>query len=341
MKKAFIQLQGKNKLLFAFSLFLTWWVLQAQRTFVLDSAVYKEIYSTMSVLAHDSLRGREGGTIYEQKAASYLIGRLQMMGIPPLPGTDNYLQCFYLDSNNKVVSCNVLAYIDHQAPYTVVIGGHYDHIGFTQKDSILIINNGADDNASGATLVLTLAKTIKEKNLNRYNYVFAFWGSEEKGLIGSSYFCRSQIYPFSKIAFYLNFDMVGSLNWDNSRTIIVFGTGTSTYWDSLALDTVRFGNERFRFKKFRAAVEVSDHACFYKRGVPFLYFTTGLPPRYHTQKDKLSYINFDGMAYLHDFVFSLLQQMDGHKLKYKVCSEDDLLKVYFYFFKEMLKKSKE
>lgn len=307
----------------------------AQVSINLDSNVYRDIFRHMSVLAHDSLRGRQAGSIYEQKAANYIIRELESLGIPPLSGTEHYLQFFTF--NDSLKSANVLAYLNQEAKYTVVLGAHYDHIGFFQQDS-LVIMNGADDNASGASIVLTLARSIKERNLTNYNYLFAFWGAEEEGLLGSNYFCESRIYPFEQIAFYLNFDMVGRLNWDSSYSFLIFGTSTSRFWDTLKLTSVVFGEKKYAITRYGAALDVSDHAFFYQNKTPFLYFTTGLPPVYHTSRDKLNLINFEGMAYIHDYVFSLLQSMDGRKVSFRKYPAREELRVMEYFFKEFFRR---
>ncbi|MCX7696800.1 MAG: M28 family peptidase [Bacteroidales bacterium] len=301
----------------------------------LDSNVYRDIVRHLSVLAHDSLRGRSPGTIYERKAANYIIRELEAMNIPPLPGTDRYLQLFNI--NDSISSANVIAYLDNKAKYTVIIGAHYDHIGFVGKDSLFEIMNGADDNASGCALVLTLARTIKERNLSNYNYLFAFWGAEELGLLGSNHFCEINIYPFDRISFYLNFDMVGRLNWDSSYSFLIFGTSTSRYWDTMDLKTVIFNEKKYVITKYGAALDVSDHACFYQRHIPFLYFTTGLPPVYHTTRDKIDLINFNGIAYLHNYVFNLLQSMDGRKVSFRKYPAREELRAWEYFIKEFLK----
>ncbi|MGI9543211.1 MAG: M28 family peptidase, partial [Cyclobacteriaceae bacterium] len=88
---------------------------------------------------------------------------------------------------------NVIGYIDHQAPHTIIIGAHYDHLGYGQNGGSLYrgvksIHNGADDNASGTTMLIALARAFKEERFKNYNYLFIAFSGEEKGLLGSNYY---------------------------------------------------------------------------------------------------------------------------------------------------------
>jgi len=243
-------------------------VATAQTTYSFDdSSRTKRIMYDISVLADDSLMGREGGSEYEMRAGNYIISEYTKCGLIPVPGAVGFRQEFVLrkTTNEKgdsitVKSSNILGYIENNAPYTIVIGGHYDHIGYYYKDSLLHINNGADDNASGAVGVVEMARYLSSGNLTNYNYILACWGSEEQGLVGSNYFCSSNLFPFSKMAFYVNFDMIGRLGWKTDQ-LDVFGLGTTQLWDSLVPETEY---KSYKLKKFAGAVDASDHTCFYK-----------------------------------------------------------------------------
>ncbi|KAF5038535.1 Peptidase family M28 [anaerobic digester metagenome] len=312
----------------------------AQTTYSFDDSLRTErIMYDISVLAHDSLMGREGGSEYEMRAGNYVISEYTKCGLIPVPGADGFRQEFVLrnTTNEKgdsvtVKSNNIIGYIENNAPYTVVIGAHYDHIGFYYKDSALYVNNGADDNASGAVGVMEMARYLSSGNLTKYNYILACWGSEEQGLVGSNYFCSSNVYPFEKIAFYVNFDMIGRLGWKTDQ-LDVFGLGTTQLWDSVVPETEYQG---YKLKKFAGAVDASDHTCFYKNKTPYIYFTSGLPPVYHTPKDETPLINPKGVEIIISYAEEIIGRFDGSKPAFRTVSQKEMNKVYWYFLSQFM-----
>jgi hypothetical protein len=298
----------------------------------------KRITEDINVLAHDSLRGREGGTEWEYRSANYIIKEFEEIGLVPIPGLDAFRQPFNIENRIhkkdstitvQVESNNVLAYLDNGMPYTIVIGAHYDHLGFKfNEDSALIVYNGADDNASGSAAVLEMARYITQnESFHKYNYIFACWGSEEKGLLGSNHFCNSKIYPFEKIAFYVNFDMIGRLGWKKDQ-IDIFGMGSSTVWNGF-LPEDKY--EDYKLKKMAAAFDASDHACFHTNKTPFIYFTTGLPPQYHQPSDESDIINYKGVEEIIELCESIILKFDGEKPDFREFTDKEVSKVSLYF----------
>ena len=128
-----------------------------------------------------------------------------------------------------------------RAAESVIIGAHYDHIGFgeigslARKGEVGQIHNGADDNASGTSTVLELAASLAElqkrqPNDFKRNIIFALWSGEELGLIGSSYFTENPVLDLDKTVAYLNFDMVGRLR---ENKLLLQGLGSSSSWTKL------------------------------------------------------------------------------------------------------------
>ncbi|MDO9254428.1 MAG: M28 family peptidase [Bacteroidales bacterium] len=201
---------------------------------------------------------------------------------------------------------NVVGWIDKKSDKTVVIGAHYDHVGITKSrtgnDKSLQIHNGADDNASGTAALLELARwAVKNGNL-KYNYIFAAFSAEEKGLFGSKAFCSHPWVNNNNIVYMLNMDMVGRLGCQGD-TISALGVASSVVWNQI-LDSIK--HPGFSIKKINGAPAFSDHAPFLKKGIPVLYFTSGLHPQYHTPQDDIELINFNGMLeleyYLRNFI---------------------------------------
>ncbi len=304
-----------------------------------DSARSGRIFNDISVLAHDSLMGRDGASGFEFKAGNYIIQQYELCGLIPVPGLDSFRQPFVLRTSVtqgdtlKEISHNILGYIENNAPYTIIIGGHYDHIGYVyDSDSLLLINNGADDNASGTAAVIEMARFLSSGNLTNYNYILACWGSEEQGLVGSNFFCREKVFPFDSIAFYVNFDMVGRLGWKENQ-LDIFGLGSSPVWKTIVTEETR---DKFALKKFEGAVDASDHTCFYKNKIPYIYFTSGLPPVYHTPKDETPLINPSGVTFIVNYTEDIIGRFSGEKPSFRLVSSKEMNKVYWYFFSQML-----
>lgn len=215
---------------------------------------------------------------------------------------------------------NVAGWINNKSAKTVVIGAHYDHLGMKKakgsSDKTPQVHNGADDNASGTAALLELARwAISDKSL-KYNYVFVAFSAEEEGLFGSKAFASRKWVNNDNIVYMLNMDMVGRLGCDGD-TISVLGVASSSVWEP-ALDTI--AHPDFSIKKIYGAPAFSDHSPFLKKGIPVIYFTTGLHPDYHTPKDDTELINFKGLTelvvYLKHFIRSAeaLPEIPFHKI---------------------------
>ena len=143
---------------------------------------------------------------------------------------------------------NIAAYINNGAKYTVVIGAHYDHLGYGEDGNSLYagkdrqIHNGADDNASGTAALLTIAEWMKHNKLRHYNYLFVHFSGEELGLYGSKAFTKETGIDSAHIAYMMNMDMVGRLN-DSTHALTLGGVGTSPAWSNV----VTMGSPAFKW----------------------------------------------------------------------------------------------
>ncbi len=205
---------------------------------------------------------------------------------------------------------NVIGWIDNKSDKTIVIGAHYDHLGIaksrTGSDKTLQIHNGADDNASGTAAMLELARWVSGNKSLKYNYLFVAFSAEEKGLFGSKAFCSRPWVNNKNIFYMLNLDMVGRLG-SQGDTISALGVASSTVWEQM-LDSIRHPD--FSIKKINGAPAFSDHSPFLKKGIPVIYFTTGLHPDYHTPKDDTEFINFKGMVEIEDYLRNFIQSAE-------------------------------
>lgn len=180
-----------------------------------------------------------------------------------------------LDINIKETSLtgtNVAAFIDNKAPYTVVIGAHYDHLGFGEMGSSTYrgkdkqIHNGADDNASGTAGLLQLASWVRSKKLRNYNYLFIHFSGEELGLLGSKAIVKQLGLDSANVAYMINMDMVGRLN-DSTKALTIGGIGTSPAWGNI----MEHGKKNFKIVIDSSGVGPSDHTSFYHQGIPVLF----------------------------------------------------------------------
>jgi acetylornithine deacetylase/succinyl-diaminopimelate desuccinylase-like protein len=185
----------------------------------------------------------------------------------------------------------------------VVIGAHYDHIGLGGKGSAsryqdtIAVHNGADDNASGVSVLLELASRLKSrKDEIRRSLIFVVFGGEELGLLGSKYFTQHSPISLKQITGMINLDMVGRL--DTTRGLQVGGAGTSVQADSI-IQLANKGNLKLRVTLDGSGP--SDHSSFYSRNIPVFFLTTGAHTDYHTPYDDIERINFGGLKVISDF----------------------------------------
>ncbi|RYZ50578.1 MAG: M28 family peptidase, partial [Chitinophagaceae bacterium] len=212
---------------------------------------------------------------------------------------------------------NVVGYLDNGAPTTIVIGAHYDHLGFGEDQnsrhtgSDAQIHNGADDNASGTAALIELARLLKHSRLKANNYLFLAFSGEELGLFGSKYFTQNPTVDLGTINFMINMDMVGRLN-DSTRALTVGGYGTSPVWGQLYNRQGRealYAAGTYRFDS--SGTGPSDHTSFYQKNIPVLFYFTGLHTDYHKPSDDADRINYTGQAAIVQHIFSLLGAANG------------------------------
>jgi Zn-dependent M28 family amino/carboxypeptidase len=207
---------------------------------------------------------------------------------------------------------NIAAFIDNKAPLTVVLGAHYDHLGHGEDGGSLYsgkapqIHNGADDNASGTAALMQLAAWAKKSRLKGYNYLFVHFSGEELGLLGSKAFTKIPGIDSSHIAYMINMDMVGRLN-DSTHALTLGGVGTSPAWAD-ALAAIRKND--FKVNVDSAGVGPSDHTSFYNKGIPVLFFFTGIHSDYHKPGDDADKINYAGEARIIRSIGDVVKQMD-------------------------------
>jgi hypothetical protein len=193
---------------------------------------------------------------------------------------------------------NVVAVLEGEGPHadeTIVVGAHYDHLGFGGEGSFLPdkreIHNGADDNASGTADLIEVARrlaTLGHKLPRRVVFI-AFTG-EERGLLGSAYYCRHPLFPLDKTVAMLNMDMVGRLS---DAKLTVQGVDTAKQFGEV-LDKANADYD-FKITRQSGGFGPSDHSSFYGHKIPVMHFFTGIHKDYHRPSDDFDKINVPGM----------------------------------------------
>jgi acetylornithine deacetylase/succinyl-diaminopimelate desuccinylase-like protein len=191
---------------------------------------------------------------------------------------------------------------------TIVIGAHYDHLGLGMSYSLDPapdgkVHAGADDNASGVSGLLELARRLVGRPQRRA-ILFAAFGAEEEGTLGSSHFVKDPPLPLDRVVAMLNMDMIGRLREDS---VAVQGTGTSERWAKV-LEQANAGLG-LKLKTSEGGYGPSDHSPFYAAGRPVLLFFTGAHEDYHRPSDTSERVNAAGIARVADLVEGIVTRL--------------------------------
>jgi hypothetical protein len=269
----------------------------------LDSIKAEGLQGHVNYLADEKCGGREAGTKGGYAAGEYLRRNLAALKLDGA-GTDGaYLQAFSPNFRN------VLARVRGSDPAVgndvIVVGAHYDHIGLGQRGKTLgeagVVHPGADDNASGTSGLLELARAFSIlAEPPRRTVLFAFWDGEEKGMLGSKYWVAHPTVPLERVRLILNMDMIGRMRNDR---LLVFGTRTG-YGLRRLVSTHNESSLRLEFSW--NAIPNADHFPFFSHDVPFLAFHTDLHEQYHRPSDKADLINSTGMRRVIRLAFGLV-----------------------------------
>lgn len=285
-----------------------------------------DMRKTVDYLASQQLGGRYPSTAGDTLASEFITAKLRGLKLKPIVKGKKkkaYYQNFSYGKTEQRTTHNIMAVLkgnDKQLRNEyIVVGSHYDHLGMGGKDSgsrrpdTLAVHPGADDNASGDAVILELAKHFKKTGSPR-TIIFAFFGAEEQGLIGSKQFVdwmkqddkRRKNLPadINGIVAMVNLDMVGRMR-DNSLS--VSGTGTSSAFKEMAEQVAKQTN--LNISCTPDGYGPSDQASFVAADIPVLYLTTGGHMEYHTPADLPATINFDGMQQTLDYTKELVTRL--------------------------------
>ena len=278
-------------------------------------------------LASQELGGRFPATAGDTLASEYIASQLRGLKLKPIVKEKKnkgfYHNFSFVKADVERNTHNIIAVIpgkDKRLKHEyIVVGSHYDHLGLGGKDSgsrrpdTLGVHPGADDNASGDAVVLQLAKHFKKVRSPR-SIIFAFFGAEEQGLIGSKNFLEWMKHADDQrinlpadikgIVAMVNLDMVGRMR---DHAMSVSGTGTSSEFKAIAESVAEL--TKLNISCTPDGYGPSDHASFVAVDIPVLFLTTGGHMEYHTPDDVPSTLNYDGMQQTLEFSQELITRL--------------------------------
>lgn len=266
------------------------------------------------VLANDSLEGRGLATSSGLKAAQYIAGYFEEIGLEKIG--DSYLHPFdtYFKTTN-LIGNNVVGLIEGNDSILkneyIVLGAHYDHISFYyDRKGKKIIYNGADDNASGTSGIIELGRALNEnRHLLKRSVIIVAFDGEESGLLGSKKLVNQNFFPIDDVKLMMSIDMIGRLAQSESITIGAIGSLDGGYQ---VLDKTL---DNHRFDKVKTGKKISnrtDSGPFGKKCIPALYISTGIVGPYHEPEDDAITLDYSGMKtiteFLYDFTIEISDQ---------------------------------
>lgn len=265
------------------------------------------------ILASDSLKGRGLNTAGAEKARNYIVEQFNDAGIKPLGSLNgSFLQDFrFRQQLAWIPAWNIVGMVEGSDPELrhefILIGAHYDHLGYVKNNGEKTIFPGADDNASGVAAIIELGRYFAEnpERLQRSLLIVAF-DAEESGLIGARHFVDNSPVPLSSIKVMFSLDMVGMLEANRGLHLKGFGTLESgpqmaqTIAEEQSLNLRRMGSRIERR---------TDTAPFGDAGIPAIHVFTGTNSPYHKPEDTYDLLDFEGMVTVHQFMTKVISEL--------------------------------
>ncbi|MDD4639229.1 MAG: TonB family protein [Bacteroidales bacterium] len=273
----------------------------------------------MSALTADSLLGREAGSRGEKMAAGYIAGIFEKYGILDLyPGSGQDFS-FVIEGKDTLYSTNIVGIIEGYDPQLknqyIVIGAHYDHIGYneveTESGKQKQIYSGADNNASGVAALLEVAREINARSFQfPRSVIIAAFGAGEKLSTGSWYFLERAFTVKDSIYFMINLDMVGRSGANNSPTLYTTlpdAALTSLLRDASALPAMISPSVH------STGGMLSDHQTFTSAGIPAVLITTGNHRDSGTLRDTPGRIDYGRLEDIVMYTVELARMASGRE----------------------------
>ncbi len=275
-----------------------------------------EVRSHVFKLASDKLGGRPSGYPECDEAGAYIEEQITEWGLEPAGENGTFRQSMEVrrvpfpgqDVDEETAGTpgstfNVIAIVrgtdEALRDEFLVMSAHYDHVGRKSKRKVF---NGADDNASGSSALLQVARAFADEDAPRprRSILFLWCTAEERGLLGSKHFVDNPTVPVAQMVANLNIDMVGR---NESKELHVYGNASSPDLDAAHNRATEFSGFTVLAKTGSIFLR-SDQVNFYRKDIPCLFFTSGLHSDYHATSDEAKRIDTGkaSRAALHAYV---------------------------------------
>lgn len=265
-----------------------------------SDSLQKHVY----LLASDNLEGRSIGTKGADMAAQYIVQQFKSIGIKPFT-PDYYHHFVYKSGAISSEGKNIIGIIEGSDPILkneyIVLGAHYDHIGYYFKNGDKIIYNGADDNASGVASVIELSRAILEnKTQFKRSIILVAFDGEESGLNGSTWFINDKLLPTKQIKLMMSIDMVGMLSKNEGLEL----DGVQTLKNGGIIAQQIATKLNFPIKTKTKALSLrTDTKPFGEAGIAAIHISTGTLSPYHKPEDDADLLDYKGMAFISQFIY--------------------------------------
>lgn len=276
--------------------------------------------SWLNYISSDELKGRKNGSKEIGIVQDWMADKFSEYGLIPLEKLNGFNQTFTAKNrNDSIVVRNVIGYSPGiYKDSFIIVSAHIDHIGIRKKVDNDSICNGADDNSSGVTTLLGIAKKMYEqKRKLNYSIVYIAYGGEELGLVGSGYFCKNKTLPFDKVKLNINIEMDGRTLEFGKNKFYITGPSRSNLIDIInqynknkqwqikdigtKAESFYYMSDNHSFERFvnDSVIQVPAHTFCTSTGVGFL----------HQVNDEAKFIDFENLDsftnYLTDFIYYL------------------------------------
>ena len=293
----------------------------------------EEIKSIVYFLADDNKLGRKNGSAESFIVSNWIKEYFESRGLESF--NNNYFQNYsYINAiGDTIRERNVIGFLkspDFNDQNYLIVSAHFDHLG-TISGEVDSIYNGANDNATGVALILSLIQELKQIEKRSYNVIFAAFSGEENGLEGSGYFAKNLPVPREKIQLTLNFDMVGrtgnsppymysitGYNYTNLKDVIM-DFNKNENW-KLEQDTTSYNNFLFMLSDNYSFVKTSGNDTI---KIPAHTFKTDAAesPNYHTPQDEAHLIDYENLSNFSGYIYRLIDFIGNNKIEIKWVKE--------------------
>lgn len=294
----------RKTLLFLWCLFLHQ-ILYSQS---LDSSLREHV----TILSSDSMEGRGLGTKGSLLARDYIVNQFKEVGLKPFDG--RFKQSFdFRMSLAQIHAENIVGYLPGNDSILknewIVVGAHYDHLGFERDDDTLVVYHGADDNASGVATVIELARYFSNnKTLLKRGIIFVAFDAEESGLKGSDYFVNHLPVPIHQIKAMFSCDMLGM--YAKYKGVDLKGIESLVQGLQIAAEVSATVGIHVKSTGYRIE-QRTDTSPFGRKGIPSVHVFTGTVSPYHTPEDQSHLLDYQGMALINQLMQQMVEQLSG------------------------------